>query len=208
MLGDRAGLYELRPRGGALEIPQVGDISFEERPDGTVGGHTDQGCSWSFVERLRGLELASTDQKCFNEVIGSSYTMKQWPVGVDGDQETGTIIAVGHLPTGDYDLVLANRRRTRSDEHALPRAPALLEGTWEYVPADPATQVNVVLITQDDQTGVAPQTGEVTSAPGERGEVTATTAVGRLHLALAARGNTAQLDPRDQECELSDATRR
>src|SRR5215475_12019066 len=131
------------PAGGPLQIPQIGDIVFTQTAGGVVG-HTDQGCTWQFAARPGSLELARPSENCFNQVIGSSYTITRWSVTVHGNHEQETITAVSHLPAGDYDFVLANGSRTRTPEKGRPAAVRQFLGPWEYTPADPQTLVNIV----------------------------------------------------------------
>ena len=196
------------PAGGPLQIPQIGDIVFTQTAGGVVG-HTDQGCTWQFAARPGSLELARPSENCFNQVIGSSYTITRWSVTVHGNHEQETITAVSHLPAGDYDFVLANGSRTRTPEKGRPAAVRQFLGPWEYTPADPQTLVNIVTSQATGPDGVhvrqSHQQGMVNFTRQRGDRVFAQTADG-CRWTLTVRGNTAQLAPAPQACHLAGST--
>ena len=197
------------PSGGPLLIPQVGDIVFAKDAGGGVVGRTDQGCTWHFTVHPASLELAPPLQYCFNQVIGSGYTLTRWSVTVRGSHERETITAVSHQPNGDYDFILNNGSRTRVAEQPSPGVVRGFAGTWLYAPADPQTMVNIVISreTRPDGTRVRlfPQTGVVSFTKGRDGIVVAHTDNG-CRWTLVVRGNTAQLAPSSQSCPLPGST--
>ena len=89
---------------GDLAVPQVGDVEYMEEPGGVVA-RTDMGCVWHFVERNGALQLAPTDQYCFNPVYGVGYTIADWTISVRGDHQREVIHAISHRPSGDYEFV-------------------------------------------------------------------------------------------------------
>lgn len=99
-----------------LKVPQVGWVLFSPGPDGTVNGHTDQGCTWNFKVTRTDLELSSTTQECFNHAIGSSGNITKWSVTVTGNKEHEQIVSVSHQPNG-VDLIgtMKSGSRTRVD---------------------------------------------------------------------------------------------
>jgi hypothetical protein len=113
-----------RHRGAAplLVVPQIGYVIFSQTPDGAIVGHTDQGCTWRFEPRPGSLELTPPSQYCFNHIIGSGYTITRWSVTVSGRHERETIVAVSHLPSGDYEFRLGDgRESSRSRRRAMAR---------------------------------------------------------------------------------------
>lgn len=197
------------PSGGPLLVPQIGDIVFAKDAGGGVVGRTDQGCTWHFAVHPAALELAPPSQYCFNQVIGSGYTLTRWWVTVRGSHERETIAAVSHQPNGDYDFVLDNGSRTRVAEQSAPGAVRGFVGTWLYAPADPQTLVNIVISRETGPDGVqvrlVPQSGIVSFTKGRDGIVIAHTDDG-CRWTLVVRGNTAQLAPASQSCSLPGST--
>jgi hypothetical protein len=197
------------PSGGPLLVPQVGDIVFAKDADGGVVGRTDQGCTWHFAVRPASLELAPPSQYCFNQVIGSGYTLTRWSVTVRGSHERETIAAVSHQPNADYDFVLNNGSRTQVAEQGSPGVVRGFAGTWLYAPADPQTLVNIVISHETGPDGMQvrlfPQTGIVGFTKGRNGIVVAHTGDG-CRWTLVVRGNTAQLAPASQSCPLPGTT--
>jgi len=193
------------PAGGPLQIPQIGDIVFTQTAGGVVG-HTDQGCTWQFAVRPGSLELARPSENCFNEVIGSSYTITRWSVTVHGNHEQETITAVSHLPAGDHDFVLANGSRTRITENGRPAAARKFLGAWQYTPPDPQTLVNIVIsqVTGPDGVQIRQSYQEgVVSFTRQRGDVVSAQTADGCRWTLTVRGNTAQLAPAPQTCYLA-----
>jgi hypothetical protein len=188
-----------------LLVPQIGDIVFSRTAGGGIVGHTDQGCTWTFKVLATSLELDPPSQYCFNHVIDSSYTITKWSVTLSGHRERETIQAISHQPTGDYEFRLENGSRTKVVGHDWPQARSVFPGTWEYDPPDPKSRVNI-LVTRytgpDGQVQVvqSPQRGLVTLTSGREQTMTAQTEDG-CSWTLAARGNTAELEPALQTCQ-------
>ena len=191
----------------SLEVPQIGDILLR-REGGAVVGRTDQGCTWRFVVRPGSLELDGP-QTCFNQVIGSSYTITRWSFAVSGRHATETVAALSHQPTGDCDFLLRHGSRTRVDDRHGPDLTRLFAGTWAYDAADPQSRVNMVFFRCTGPGGAeqrqAPRGGQVRLARGRHHTVVALTDDG-CRWTLAVRGNTALLEPAEQTCRLPDAT--
>jgi hypothetical protein len=189
-----------------ISIPQIGYVIFSAGPDGSVIGHTDQGCTWRFTPRPEGLELRpGKAQTCFNHVIGSSYTMTRWSVRFSGRHETEYINAVSHLPYGNFDFVLKNGRRTRAE--TSPAAVRRFTGTWQYTPADPKTGLNYKTTRYLAPVGQVKSalTGEVTFTPRHGDMIGARTRDG-CTWTLAVAGNTAELQPAKQDCTRDGTT--
>jgi len=197
------------PSGGPLLVPQVGDIVFAKDADGGVVGRTDQGCTWHFAVHPASLELAPPSQYCFNQVIGSGYTLTRWSVTVRGSHEREAITAMSHQPNVDYDFILNNGSRTRVAEQGSPGVLRGFAGTWLYAPADPQTLVNIMISRETGPDGTQvrpfPQTGIVGFTTGRDGIVVAHTGDG-CRWTLVVRGNTAQLAPASQSCSLPGST--
>ncbi len=188
-----------------LRIPQVGWVVFYPGPNGTVNGHTDQGCTWNFTVHPTGLELSSTTQQCFNPAVGSVGNLTQWSVQVHGTRETEQIMAVSHQP-GGVDLIapMASGSRTKvifgqNDTRFVRR----FLGDYRYDPADTSTLTNIVAT---DQGTVHPEQGTVrfaaTAAEAARGRIHAHTPDG-CDWTMRVRGNTAELDPATQTCHTA-----
>lgn len=188
-----------------LRVPQVGWVLFSPGPDGTVNGHTDQGCTWNFAVHATGLELSSTTQQCFNPNVGSAGTLTKWSVRVDGDRETESIVAVSHQPNGvDIIGTMASGSRTKVKDGAgnnryVPR----FLGDFTYDPADPGTLTNFVVTGNG---GAYPEQGTVRLSRNGGTTVNAHTPDG-CDWAMAVRGNTAELDPADQTCHTAGGAR-
>jgi hypothetical protein len=188
-----------------IELPQIGYVVFSAGPGNTVIGRTDQGCTWRFALVPGGLALSPATQYCFNHVVDSGYTITKWSVTFSGAHEKETIIAISHLPTGNYDFLLQDGRRTRPADQ-----PADFAGSWRYDPADPDTGLNIELVSHPAQHGQAkivrtPVTGQVFITAGHDGLITAKTSDG-CRWTLLARGNTAELDPARQTCAATTLT--
>jgi hypothetical protein len=191
-----------------IKIPQIGYVIFSAGPDGSVIGHTDQGCTWRFAAHPGGLELSPAPQYCFNHVIGSGYTITSWPVTFSGQHEMETVTAISHLPNGDYDFVLQNGRRTKAGNQ--PGSAHRFTGGWNYDPADPQTGVNfetTQYTEPDGQVNVVHTalTGQVTFTTGHNHLITAQTGDG-CRWTLSTAGNTAELQPASQTCQLGNST--
>ena len=73
-------------------------------------------------------------------MIGSSYTITQWSIRVDGNEESETLMAKSHHQMGDCDFVMQNGKRTQADDVD---SSGLFVGVWLYDTSDPKTRVNV-----------------------------------------------------------------
>lgn len=187
-----------------LRLPQVGWVVFSPGPNGTVEGHTDQGCTWNFTVHPTGLELSSTTQQCFNPAVGSVGNLTKWSVQVHGNRETEQIMAISHQPNG-VDLIapMASGSRTKV-VHGQDNGWFVKRflGDYRYDPADMHTLTNVV----------STDKGTVYS---EQGTVRFTAAHSRIDAhtpdgcdwTLAVRGDTAELDPATQTCHTATGDR-
>jgi hypothetical protein len=192
-----------------LHIPQIGNIVFSATADGRVVGRTGQGCTWTFAVTTRSLELSPPAQYCFNHTIGSAYTLTRWSVTVVGNHERETITGISHQPTGDLITTMHHGARTRvtgvGGFHAMSR----FLGLWTYDPASSHTLVNmVVTVPSGDGDGVpsvSPVQGGVRVTSQRYGAVVAHTADG-CRWTLAVQGNTAELHPATQTCQLASGT--
>ena len=195
--------------GGALAVPQVGDIVYTDEPDGSVVGRTDMGCTWRFTPRPGGLDLAPTGQYCFNPVYGVGYTITDWTITRQPHgQHTERIRALSHRPDGDLEFVLDNGHRNRAPAPSAPESALRYAGTWTYAPVDQPTGVNVVVTTPGPDgrpAGYEGQAGTVRFTPGRDGTLLARTADG-CTWTLVARGNTAELATDTQVCEVPGGT--
>lgn len=186
-----------------LRVPQVGWVVFSPGPDGTVNGHTDQGCTWNFRVHPTGLELSSTTQQCFNQAIGSSGNLTKWSVQVHGNRETESIVAVSHQPNG-VDLISTmksgSRTKVAGGRHNGKFVQRFL-GDYRYDPADSHTLTNVV---STDKGTAYPEQGTVrfTATNKNGGKINAHTPDG-CDWTLAVRGDTAELDPATQTCHTA-----
>jgi hypothetical protein len=191
-----------------LHIPQVGNIVFSAAANGKVVGRTDQGCTWTFRVATDSLELdPSPPQSCFNRTIGSAYTLTRWSVTVVGNHERETIIGISHQPTGDLVTTMHDGARTRvTGVGGLP-AMARFLGAWTYDPASPQTFVNMVVTVPvgGGDPVVSPVQGEVRVTSKRYGVIVAHTDDG-CRWTLAVQGNTAELDPPTQTCQLASGT--
>ncbi|WP_370080320.1 hypothetical protein [Streptacidiphilus sp. MAP12-16] len=186
-----------------VEIPQIGWIVFSDNADGSVTGRTDQGCTWNFEVRADSLDLAGS-QSCFNHVVGSAYTITDWTVRVSGHHENESLTAISHLPTGDRDFVLQDGARTKTgrDDDSTQR----FVGGWTYAPANPQTLQNIVATYgPGGSVTYSAETGTVAFAKIGDGTVAARTPDG-CTWNLRVQGNTAELQPAVQTCELTDST--
>jgi hypothetical protein len=198
------------PPSPPLLVPQIGNIVFSRTAGGGIVGHTDQGCTWTFQVLAASLQLDPRSQYCFNHVIDSSYTITKWSVTLSGHRERETIQAISHQPTGDYEFRLVNGSRTKVVGHDWRQARSVFPGTWRYDAPDPQSRVNI-LVTRyagpDGQVRVvqSPQRGLVTLTSGRQQTMTALTEDG-CSWTLAARGNTAELEPALQTCQTPRGT--
>jgi hypothetical protein len=184
-----------------LSIPQVGWIEFSTGPDGTLYGHTDQGCTWNFSVAPGGLELSSQTQLCFNATIGQYYSIKQWSVQVEGNAEHEQIVSQSIQPNGDILYTRMNFTTTaRASRHrATGSAATRFVGSFAQDPFSFQTLVNV---TVTDKGSAAPETGgvRIERAGGDR--IVAHTPDG-CRWTLRVEGNTAELaDPGTQSCRV------
>ncbi|MDH2428423.1 hypothetical protein [Sphaerisporangium sp. TRM90804] len=198
--------------GPPFHIPQIGTIVFSEAAGGGIVGRTDQGCTWTFGVRSASLELDPPSQRCFNQVIGSAYTLTKWSVTVSGNREREAIEGVSHQPTGDYTFRLDKGGRTRVTGNAWAQAREVFPGTWRYDASDPQSRVNLLTTRYTDPDGQvrvvqAPQQGPITFRTGRGRTMTARTENG-CDWTLVARGNTAELEPAGQTCRTARGTTR
>jgi hypothetical protein len=184
-----------------LKVPQVGWVLFSAGPNGTVNGHTDQGCTWNFQVTPASLELSSTTQECFNSDIGSAYNLTRWSVTVTGNKEREQIIANSYQPNGVTLIsTMKSGSRTRVDGSQGQKPLALFLGSYTYNPADFNTLTNVVVT---DKGTAYPQQGTVQFTRENRSMILARTPDG-CKWTLTVRGNTAELNPATQTCHLAD----
>jgi hypothetical protein len=186
-----------------LQVPQVGWVVFSPGPNGTVNGHTDQGCTWNFSVQPTGLELSSTTQQCFNQAIGSSGNLTKWSVQVNGNRETESTVAVSHQPNG-VELIGTMKSGSRTkvvDGQVSAKFVQRFLGDYSYNLADFHTLTNVV---STDKGTAYPEQGTVRfSATDEgRGKINAHTPDG-CDWTLDVRGDTAELDPATQTCHTA-----
>jgi hypothetical protein len=195
-----------------LDIPQLGNIVFSAAADGVVVGRTDQGCTWLFEVTARSLELSPPGQYCFNHNIGSSYTLNRWSVITAGNHEREVITGISHQPNGDDLLTTMNYgARTRvtgvGGVHAMDR----FFGRWTYDPANAQTLVNMAVTIPADVGaaggGVSAVQGSVWFTGKRYGVIEARTADG-CRWTLAVQGNTGELAPAGQTCQLATGTMR
>ncbi|WP_433438929.1 hypothetical protein [Nonomuraea sp. CA-141351] len=186
-----------------LKVPQVGWVVFSPGPNGTVNGHTDQGCTWNFRVHPTGLELSSTTQECFNPAIGHSSNLTKWSVQVKGNRETEQITALSHQPNG-AELIGTMKSGSRTKVVGGQDNGKFVQrflGDYRYNPADVRTLTNVV--STDKGTGY-PEQGTIrfSAKPKSRGKINAHTPDG-CDWTLSVRGNTAELDPATQTCHTA-----
>ncbi|MFI7068534.1 hypothetical protein ACIBL3_46630 [Kribbella sp. NPDC050124] len=200
--------FPFQAPGSTVQLPQIGDIVFWPGAEGTVIGRTNVGCTWRFAVHERSLELADGPQYCFNQVIGSGYTLTRWSIAVTGPQERETIAGVSHHPARDYQFVLADGRRTKVDDSKRTDTTRLFTGDWEYDPPNPDANINIGIYRNTGSGGAPtarPQTGRLTVTSASAHTVAVRTPDG-CRWDFAVRGNTAALHPAGQTCQLPDAT--
>jgi hypothetical protein len=190
-----------------LRVPQVGWVVFSPGPNGTVNGHTDQGCTWNFTVHPTGLELSSTTQQCFNQAVGSVYNLTKWSVQVHGNRETEQNRGVSHQPNG-VDLIgtmeSGSRTKVVGGQDNAKFVQRFL-GDYSYTPADFQTLTNIVTTSQ----GTAyPEQGTIrfTANHHDRGKINAHTPDG-CNWTLDVRADTAELDPATQTCHTANGDR-
>ena len=185
--------------GFGMMIPQIGNLTITEAAAGHLKGVTDQGCSWTFKAGPSSAELDPASQTCFNKVIGSSYTITQWSIRVNGNQESETLMAKSHHQMGDCDFVMQNGKRTKANDID---SSGLFVGDWRYDTFDPKTRVNVaqkICGEKSAQPAPVPMSGTVTISKVSDGVLEAATSDG-CSWKLKVQGNTAILDS-PQSCE-------
>lgn len=183
-----------------LPIPQIGWVLFSAGPNGTVNGHTDQGCTWNFRVTRTGLELSSTTQQCFNQNIGSAGNIIKWSVTVNGNKEQEQIVAVSHQPNGvDLLATMNSGSRTKVNGTGGTRHIHRFLGDYSYDPADFRTLTNVV---STDKGTVYPEQGTVHFTSKGKGRINAHTPDG-CDWTLVVHGDTAELDPATQTCHTA-----
>ncbi|MCX4098880.1 hypothetical protein [Nocardia sp. alder85J] len=181
-------------------FPQIGTVVFSHGDNGEILGHTDQGCTWRFRIDGAAMELAATDQICFNHIIGSEYNIDRWRVETDGDHERETLHANSYQGGATFSFDLADGRRTRADAGRRADTVRAFTGTWQFDPADPATLINLALVTGAVPVPVpTPVTGSVEYRPGPGDTIVARTADG-CDWTLDTHGNTAELAPGTPSC--------
>jgi hypothetical protein len=193
-----------------LNIPQPGNIVFSAAADGMVVGRTDQGCTWHFEVTARTLELSPPGQYCFNHNIGSSYTLNRWSVSAVGNHEREVITGISHQPNGDDLLTTMNYgARTRVTGVGGVHAMARFFGRWTYDPASVETLVNMAVTVPSNAGaaggGTSAVQGSVWFTSKRHGVIEARTADG-CQWTLAVQGNTAELAPASQTCQLATGT--
>src|SRR5206468_2779306 len=104
-------------------------------------GKTDQGCSWDFAVEDATARLRPPGQTCFNQVIGSGYTL-DWSMSVSGAHETEVVTGTSHLPAGDCEFELTAGSRTRIDPATTLDPTAAFVGIWRYDAPDAITRTN------------------------------------------------------------------
>jgi hypothetical protein len=141
-----------------------------------------------------------------NQVIGSRYTITRWSVTFSGRHEAESIIAVSHLPYGDFEFVLQNGKRTRAE--SSPAAARRFIGAWQYTPANPTTGLNIKTTVYPAPAGQVQSalTGQVTFTASHGYVISARTEDG-CTWTLAVAGNTAELDPAQQNCTRNGTAR-
>jgi len=184
-----------------LKIPQVGWVLFSQGPNGTINGHTDQGCTWNYRVTATDLELSSTTQQCFNANIGSAYTITKWSVTVNGNTEHEEIVSISHQPNGVDLIGTMKGSRTRVNGVDGTASFSRFLGGYSYDPADFHTLTNVVAT---DHGTVFPEQGTVQFTQTDRSTIRAHTPEG-CNWTLAVRGNTAELEPATQTCHLANS---
>jgi hypothetical protein len=182
-----------------LKVPQVGWVLFSPGPNGTVNGHTDQGCTWNFKVTPTDLELSSTTQACFNPSIGSSSNLTQWSVTVAGNKEHEKIVATNYQPNGvNLTGTMTAGSRTRVDGSDGAKFISRFLGKFTYDPADSSTLANIVSTSNGT---IYPEQGTVQFTRKDRTTILARTPDG-CDWTMAVRGDTAELDPSTQTCHL------
>jgi hypothetical protein len=189
-----------------LHIPQIGNIVFAAAANGMVVGRTDQGCTWTFRVATDSLELSEA-QSCLNHTIGSAYTLTRWSVTVVGNHERETILGISHQPTGDLVTTMQYGARTRVTGVGGFPAMARFLDAWTYNPASRQTLVNMVVTVPvgGGDPVLSPVQGGVRVTSERYGVIVAHTDDG-CRWTLAVQGNTAELDPPTQTCELASGT--
>jgi hypothetical protein len=185
--------------GFGMMIPQIGNLTITNAADGHLKGVTDQGCSWTFKVGSSSAELEPASQTCFNKVIGSSYTITQWSIRVDGNQESETLRAKSHHQMGDCDFVMQNGKRAKAEDID---SSSLFVGDWRYDTLDPGTRINVAQKICGEESAkptFVPISGTVTISKVSDGVLQAVTSDG-CSWRLKVQGNTAILDS-PQSCE-------
>jgi hypothetical protein len=185
--------------GFGMVIPQIGNLTITKAADDHLDGRTDQGCTWTFRVGSKSAELNPASQTCLNKVIGSSYTITQWSIRVDGKQESETLVAKSHHQMGDCDFGLQNGKRTRADSTD---STSLFVGDWQYDTSDLRTRLNVaqqICGGKSTQPTPVPMLGTINISKISDGVLAAATSDG-CSWNLKVQGNTAILDS-PQSCE-------
>jgi hypothetical protein len=192
--------------GFGMVIPQIGNLTITKAADGHLEGRTDQGCTWAFKAGANSAELDPASQTCFNKVIGSSYTITQWSIQVDGKQESEKLAAKSHHQMGDCDFGLQNGKRTKADSTD---SSSLFVGEWQYDTSDPRIRMNVaqqICGGKSAQPAPVPMSGTINISKISDGILAAATSDG-CSWKLNVQGNTAILDS-PQSCEKDGKTSR
>ncbi|MQY30085.1 hypothetical protein [Nocardia aurantia] len=181
-------------------FPQIGTVVFSHGDNGEILGHTDQGCTWRFRIDGAAMELATTDQHCFNHIIDSEYNIDRWRVETDGDHERETMHANSYQGGATFSFELADGRRTRAAAGRRDDTVRAFAGTWLFDPVDAPRLINLAQVTGATPVTVpTPVTGTLEFRPGPGDTLVARTPDG-CDWTFDAHGNTAELDPPTQSC--------
>jgi hypothetical protein len=181
-------------------FPQIGTVVFSPGDNGEILGHTDQGCTWRFRVDGAALELAATDQHCFNHIIDSEYNIDRWRVELDGDHEREILHANSYQAGSTFSFELADGRRTRATAGSRADTVRAFTGDWRFDPVDPAHLINLSQVTGPTPVPVpTPVTGTIAFRPGPGDTLVARTTDG-CDWTFDAHGNTAELAPATQSC--------
>ncbi len=183
-----------------LKLPQVGWVLFSPGPNGTINGHTDQGCTWKFQVTATDLELSSTTQQCLNPAVGSIGNITKWSVTVEGNKEHEQIFAISHQNNG-VDLIAPMKSGSRTRVNGVGGTASFSHflGTFSYDPAELHTLTNEVAT---DHGTVFPEQGAVQFTQKDFRSILAHTPDG-CTWTFAVRDNTAELNPASQTCHLT-----
>jgi hypothetical protein len=188
----------------SLVVPQIGNIVISEVGDDAIQGTTDQGCTWRFAVDGDAATLSPRSQTCFNQVIGSSYTL-DWSMHVSGDHETEVITGTSHLPAGDCEFELNVSSRTRVDPISTVDPATAFVGNWSYDAPDQVTGVNIEQVICGSQVDYTPVLGSFAVTRSADGRLAVTSDQG-CAWTFSVAGNTAELNPANQSCAGTQST--